>query len=114
MLAKKKLRAPQNQGRPTHLQWKSTTTMSRAQCQQIYAELNPNLINAENICTRNTIGVGNCMGDYGGALTTSDGTAIGLSSWNNGCAQGAPDVYLKLWDAMPFIRSTTRISVPSQ
>lgn len=56
---------------------------------------------------------GACMGDSGGPLVDQQGTCIGIVSWGTPCASGFPDVFAKLWSAIPFIRQASQNTIPN-
>lgn len=66
-------------------------TMTREDCERIYLTTDMN----SNMCTKNELGFGFCSSDIGSPLV-SNGQLIGLASWNLPCAQGAPDLYVRI------------------
>lgn len=58
---------------------------------------------------------GACNGDSGGPLVDQQGLCVGIASWvaGGGCARGYPDVFAKLWTAIPFYRQVTQNTIPN-
>lgn len=104
------------QGIPAVLQWKQTRTIPLNQCRQRHG-VRGRLIHAESLCTLNRDGKGACTLDSGGPLILPGegrrGTVIGLLSWGMPCGRGTPDVYTKIWAAIPFFRAASQNSIPN-
>lgn len=64
-------------------------------------------VHESSLCTKNEVGSGICMGDWGAPLVskTKEKTLIGVASWYNGCAEGKPDVYTAVYPHLTWIRS---------
>ncbi|XP_050711883.1 trypsin-1-like [Eriocheir sinensis] len=74
-------------------------------CQEVYAEFTDTMICAGNLTHG---GFDSCQGDMGGALATSDGYIIGVSSWSIGCGRpGYPGVYTDVTKMIDWICSVT-------
>ncbi|XP_011504801.1 PREDICTED: chymotrypsin-1-like [Ceratosolen solmsi marchali] len=59
-------------------------------------------------CTYNQLGIGPCLGDSGGPLVI-DGKIAGIISVSVPCAQGAPDIYVRVYNYIGFIRDMMNI-----
>lgn len=58
------------------------------------------------------LNAGFCGKDTGGPLVDAQGNCIGIASWSTGCARGLPDIYAKLWTAIPFYRQASGGTIP--
>ncbi|XP_075977361.1 chymotrypsin-2-like [Anticarsia gemmatalis] len=100
---------------PDRLQLLYVNTLTHSQCQeqlrQVAAnEWTPHIQREVEICTFHSRGHGMCMGDSGSALIQrSTGRQIGIVSWGFGCAEGAPDVFVRLYGVKDFVETYLKV-----
>lgn len=87
------------------LQFQITTVMSSNQC-KAQCDEHASFVHETSLCTKNNPGHGFHRGDVGSPLIskTKDKALIGIASWNNGCANGKPDVYTAIHPHVHWIR----------
>ncbi|XP_011497376.1 PREDICTED: chymotrypsin-2-like, partial [Ceratosolen solmsi marchali] len=61
------------------------------------------ILNDDQLCAYNEIGVGACTGDSGGPVI-HDNKIIGIISLTYGCALGLPDIHTKVYTYLNFIK----------
>jgi secreted trypsin-like serine protease len=94
-----------------NLQYIEVPIMPNQECAKSF----PNVITKGNICTTSLHGRSACNGDSGSALTTQyyyyeKPVQIGIVSFGSmfGCEQGAPVVYTKVAEYIPFIMENVK------
>ncbi|KAK9686153.1 Trypsin [Popillia japonica] len=91
-------------GLPNNLQHLATNTITHAACVSSWGSL----VAQSQICAVIGAGRGACNGDSGGPLIqTSNSAQLGLASFirAGGCAQGFPDVYVRVSSFIAWIQS---------
>ncbi|CAB3227900.1 unnamed protein product [Arctia plantaginis] len=91
------------------------TTLSGTQCENDMRRFQtttnrriPPIDSRVELCTFHSRGQGTCQGDSGSALRRIDnGQQVGIVSWGYPCAQGAPDVFVRVSSFETFIRANT-------
>lgn len=86
------------------LQVLDEVTMTAENCEIIYKTTDMD----SNLCTEATRGEGFCTSDIGSPLV-SNGQLIGLASWNMPCAQGVPDLFVRMSPYRSWIGQITGI-----
>lgn len=62
-------------------------------------------VHEHSVCAVSPSGVAACRGDAGGPLTTENGVVIAMSSYRLDCRGNRPDVYVRLYPLLKFIRN---------
>lgn len=74
--------------------------LSRAQCENIFARINP--IQPSMFCAGDLNGLGDsCNGDSGGPLVSLDNVQYGIVSWGLDCAM---DGFTGVYTYIPYLR----------
>lgn len=85
------------------LRFQTTKVISLNICKRSH---DPTLIHDTSLCTENSKGVGNCVGDRGNPLVSKyqQKALIGVASWYTECADGKPDVYTAVYPYLEWIK----------
>lgn len=92
---------------PRSFELTHTETLAQPKCIERFGQ-NATMIHPNTLCTINRINVGTCARDAGSPLTTRmiPKVLVGIASWNRSpCARGFPDVYVRIFSHLQFIRA---------
>lgn len=96
------------QAYPEILQYKQTITINRNECIRRHGPNSGRLIYPYSLCTTNPIQRGICQGDAGSPLVSNNNELIGIAVWFIPCGRGTPDVYVRVYPFLQWIRSIAR------
>lgn len=97
-----------------NLQYQEAKTLRFSDCVAEYVlglnptdqwkDVGPRFGDSKKFCTRNQVGHGLCVGDFGSPLVADD-TLIGIASWSE---KGLPDVYTNVYAHINWIQYELR------
>lgn len=61
-------------------------------------------IQSNNLCTNNAPNNGICLTDQGNPLISLKRELVGIASWHLPCGLGFPDVYVRVYSHVPWIK----------
>lgn len=85
-----------------------TNTITNDNCRRRHNSSLQHLINNETLCAFARRFVGICNGDSGGPLA-ANGQLIGIVSWKDICARGAPDGFTRISVFLDWIREVSGV-----